>query len=142
MSDFAAKIAAFAWKAQEAQDRVLQGVVKEVGERLVERTPVDAGEARSNWQASVNTPQAVHTPDLDPSGQGAIADIARTARAAKMGDAVYVLNPAPHIKSLEDGHSKQAPAGMVAVTITEGRQIIDEVARKVAAGAGMGSGDQ
>ncbi|MCK6444415.1 hypothetical protein [Elstera cyanobacteriorum] len=137
---FADQIAAFTKKAAERQDRVLQGVVKEVGERLVERTPVDAGEARSNWQASVNSPVAIHTPDLDPTGAGAIADIGRVADRAKFGDAVYVLNAAPHIKSLEDGHSKQAPAGMVAVTVVEGRQIIDEVARKVAAGAGTGEG--
>lgn len=140
-SNFSASIAAFAKKAQGAQDRVLQGVVKEVGERLVQRTPVEFGEARANWQASINTPAATHTPDLDPSGQGAIADIGRTAERAKFGDAVYVLNAAPHIKSLEDGHSKQAPAGMVAVTVAEGRQIVEEVARKVAAGAGTGDGE-
>lgn len=139
---FSDQIAAFTKKAAERQDRVLQGVVKEVGERLVQRTPVDQGEARSNWQASVNSPVAIHTPDLDPTGAGAIADISRTARAAKFGDAVYVLNAAPHIKKLEDGHSKQAPTGMVAVTVAEGRQIIEEVARRVAAGAGTGSGEQ
>lgn len=137
---FADQIAAFTKKAAERQTQVLQGTVREVGERLVQRTPVDQGEARSNWQASVNSPVAIHTPDLDPTGAGAIADISRTAKAAKMGDAVYILNPAPHIKKLEDGHSKQAPAGMVAVTVVEGPSIVAEVARKVAAGTGTGEG--
>jgi hypothetical protein len=137
-SNFSASIAAFAKKATERQDAVLQGVVKEVGQRLVERTPVAAGEARSNWQSSVNTPAATHTPDLDPSGSATIAQIARVAERSKFGDAVYILNPAPHIKALEDGHSKQAPAGMVSVTISEGRQIVEEVARRVASGTGEG----
>jgi hypothetical protein len=137
-SNFSASIAAFAKKAQGAQDRVLQGVVKEVGERLVQRTPVAAGEARSNWQASINAPAATHTPDLDPTGAGSIADIARTAERAKFGDSVFVLNAAPHIKKLEDGYSKQAPVGMVSVTIAEGPSIVTEVARRVADGTGEG----
>lgn len=133
---FSDQLAAFAAKAKERQDQVLQGVVKEVGERLVERTPVESGAARAHWGASINTPIAEQTQQTDPSGAASIAEIDRVAERAKFGDIVFILNAAPHVKKLEDGYSDQAPVGMVAVTVAEGRQIVEDVARKVVEGRG------
>lgn len=112
MSTFARQIESFALKVNTATEKVIRAVVIELFSSVIADTPVDTGRARGNWQTRVNTPATDEINRLDPSGFKSMAE----ARAAnfKLGDVVYLTNNLPYINRLEfEGHSKQAPNGMV-----------------------------
>lgn len=88
--------------------KVLRGVVL--------KTPVDTGRARANWQLSINIPK---TDIKKTTNNTAIADGNRKLKTIKLGEDIYITNNLPYIGRLERGHSKQAPRGMVALTLAE-----------------------
>ena len=79
-------------------------------------TPVDTGWARANWLVNVGTPflAAIGSPDaVPPTGTG-VGSIA----AYKLGmGKVFISNNVPYITRLNEGWSKQAPAGFVQAAI-------------------------
>lgn len=106
---------------------------------IVKRTPVDTGRARSNWNVSKNivddtvrerTTQSVTLQDVPP---------------AKGDEPYYIANNLPYIKMLEyggysknsttgktvNGYSRQAPNGMVGVTVADAERLYDEAVRSV-----------
>ena len=88
--------------------KVLRGVVL--------KTPVDTGRAMANWQLSINIPK---TDVKKTTKNTAVADGNRTLKTIKLGEDIYITNNLPYIGRLERGHSKQAPRGMVALTLAE-----------------------
>lgn len=98
---------------------IFQKIALELDSRVVLGTPVDEGRARGNWFPSINTPSsAVDENSLDKSGAAAIARISATVGGAKLGDTIWLTNNLPYILPLENGHSKQAPVGMVDINLT------------------------
>tara|TARA_B100001250_G_C19678722_1_gene734865 strand:+ start:421 stop:822 length:402 start_codon:yes stop_codon:yes gene_type:complete len=91
--------------------KVLRGVVL--------KTPVDTGRARANWQLSINVPKTDVVNSKQKAGTKAITDGNRKLKLMKLGEDVYITNNLPYIGVLERGHSKQAPRGMVALTLAE-----------------------
>ena len=92
--------------------KVLEGVVK--------RTPVDTGHARGNWQTTVNstTEQELDTEDKD--GAETIGEGQLVLAGLEPFETIFIQNNVPYILELEEGTgSKQAPEGMVAVTLAE-----------------------
>ena len=89
-------------------------LIRESGEILYrsvfDRTPVNTGNAKSNWNCSINTPDLTcrGSADLDPGKASA------AFAGAKPGDTLYITNTTPYILELEKGHSSQAPDGMAA----------------------------
>ena len=85
---------------------------------LRERSPVLTGQFRANWLTSVGEPNLAVQ-----EGPGAgFASESAAALAVYPDDAwpaVYVQNNLPYANALEDGHSKKAPNGVVAVTVAE-----------------------
>jgi len=53
-----------------------------------------------------------------------------TVSKAKLGDSVYLVNNLPYAQKIEGGSSKQAPVGMVKVTVAEYQKIINEIINK------------
>lgn len=86
---------------------------------VVEKTPVDTGRARANWQVELNAVNAATTEDTDPGGGQALAAGLSALAQFRPGDTVYISNHLVYIVPLENGHSQQAPQGMVALTIAE-----------------------
>jgi hypothetical protein len=106
----------FAEKLVPDDARLMQRkIVLEALTRLIQKTPVDTGRARANWQVGI---------DADPSGQvdyqGQDALVAGLSVIAAMPlCTAYITNNVEYIERLEEGHSKQAPAGMLSVTLEE-----------------------
>ena len=87
--------------------------------RVQTKSPVDTGQFKSNWLASVGS--------LDPSthegaggafaakSSGAIASYA----AVDGWPVIYISNSLTYALRLENGYSLQAPSGMVALTVAE-----------------------
>jgi Tfp pilus assembly protein FimT len=87
--------------------------------RLIFRTPVLSGRARGNWQVSLGVRDDGVLEVTDPSGQPTIDKGTRPIMDLNKFDIIYIQNNLPYIKRLDDGYSKQAPAGIVAVTVAE-----------------------
>jgi hypothetical protein len=117
----------------EAMKRVAQtirAVAIVVDQKLVETTPVDTGRARANWQVSLNEPLSSQVPWSDETRKESsfIPPRSETALKAaagfKIDDTIFITNNLPYIRRLNDGYSKQAPAGFVESAIAVGKRII------------------
>lgn len=118
-------------KVKEQEEQFLQEVFIEMASRIVERTPVQSGRARGNWNASTNKEDVSTSTFTDPSGQSTIASIKNVAYRSDSKDDLYLANGLPYIGVLERGSSTQAPRGMVAITVEEVNQIARDVARRI-----------
>lgn len=89
---------------------------------IVQKSPVDTGRFRGNWNTSIGEANFATTETVDPSGAATISAAATTLGnydATEGFPAINISNGLPYAVPLEDGHSGQAPGGMVALTITE-----------------------
>jgi hypothetical protein len=112
-----------------AANKLACDVVRVIDRDLVEHTPVDVTEAVSNWQPGINTAPGFPLPAIVAGKHGstapqsreeAIAHVDRAVAAKRPGEAFYISNLAPHIGFLNDGSSKQEPAGFVERAIRRG----------------------
>lgn len=86
---------------------------------VVMRSPVDTGRFRGNWLVSTGSPNEGMSENTDPGGQATIALGASAITGLKQPEIVWLQNNLPYAQRLENGWSKQAPAGIVAVTFAE-----------------------
>ena len=88
------------------------------------------GRFRGNWQFSIDTPADGVLDQIDPSGNVSIAVLRTQVQSLTIGQTAYLVNNLPYAVPLEYGHSKQAPGGMVRITLARFQQIVDEAIRK------------
>ena len=84
---------------------------------VVEETPVDTGRARGGWQANPGFPINSEIDREDKSGRQTVEEGGRAIGRAQYGEDIYLTNNVEYIKALENGSSRQAPNGMIAVTV-------------------------
>jgi len=130
---FTSDIEKFVKKTGANADKVVRNVVLDIGKSLVMKTPVGdpkywkskppkgyvGGHARGNWQHSVGNRVIEEIDCIDKSGRKSIDRIQQSIPQSAAGLVHYVQNSVPYIKRLEEGHSRQAPHGMVALTEIE-----------------------
>ena len=115
-------------------NQFMRGVGLEMHSRLVLRTPVDEGRARANWNASVGSEDGSEDPSATSANVGAKSGVARgVIRETDFfrGGKLFLTNGVPYIKKLEEGSSKQAPQGMIAVTVAELRLFVERIAGRI-----------
>jgi len=91
------------------------------------------GRFRANWQASINAPiKGTIDTDKNPETNASKA-ISSVKSAAKKKGALsyYLMNNLPYAKRLEDGHSSQAPNGIVKLAAAEWKSIVRIVSKMV-----------
>jgi len=111
----------------EKVSAIQRAVFLEMGKRIIERTPVATGRARSGWNADVeefNT--EVSFPFAtnqfltgDEATQKAINSTLAATGKHKTGQDLTLSNNVEYITYLNNGSSKQAPAGMTDEVINE-----------------------
>lgn len=89
---------------------------------IIRRTPVDKGALRGNWQVGLGEIPNSPVDRLDKTGAQAIADAVTAAAKFKITGTLYFVNNLPYAPVVERGSSKQAPAGMVAVSVNDFRK--------------------
>jgi hypothetical protein len=100
--------------------KFVQTIALKVLQGVIEKTPVDTGLCRGNWQVTGSVPAAGTIENTDKSGGSTIAQGQRVITTVNpMKEVIWVSNNLPYTGALEDGHSKQAPAGMVLLTLEE-----------------------
>ncbi len=97
--------------------------------RIVLKTPVDTGRARGNWQLTQRSPAEDMVPETSANVSSSetppsaiLKEAEQTASGSQLGDDIWISNNLPYIEALEEGHSQQAPHGMVALSLAEAEQ--------------------
>lgn len=96
---------------------------------IVKKTPVDTGRARGNWNPSVGSPDLT----VDENATQPKAKDVSAFPQSKGDEPIYISNDLPYIRKLEfgeypnppkkdggktvNGYSRQAPHGMVGITV-------------------------
>lgn len=127
---FASEIQQFAEKTNRNINQVRRGVALDLFTQIIQRTPVDTGRARSNWQTTINTPASGNLSSFDRNGSNALSQAARIAATADGDDTIWLVNNLPYIIRLEYGYSDQAPQGMLRLSVQQFRAALrDQIAR-------------
>jgi hypothetical protein len=117
-TEFALDLKVFGKVTEEEALLIIRKITLELDQAVVLATPVDTGRARGNWYPSINAPStAVDFGASDKSGSQAISAAQGVIASMRLGDTVWLTNNLPYILPLENGHSKQAPQGMVDINL-------------------------
>lgn len=114
-------------------DTVIRKSTIELFGSVIKMTPVDTGRAKGNWQCSIGSPITSQTDRLDSAkldstnGSVAYADVVKTVKGT--GNIVWLSNNVPYIQRLEYGSSKQAPSGMVRLSVQRFGSIFADAAK-------------
>lgn len=126
MADFGNQVRAIAEKHKIRVETVVRKTVIDMGSRMIEQSPVDTGRFKSNWQFGQGS---INRDTGNAPGFDAAAAIRNSIATAPMGGHWYITNSLPYASRLEHGWSRQAPAGMVRITIAEFKQHFDNAVR-------------
>ena len=98
-------------------------IALELHNSIVEKTPVDTGRARASWMIQLDSPsEAVPPPGEYGRDNGRTREQQRVLKQLKDEDPyheIWISSNLEYIEFLENGSSKQAPVGMVAVSLAE-----------------------
>ncbi len=126
---FELQLRAFAEKAKSNADLVVRKCVLDVGAELISRSPVATGRFRSNWFYALDRSYTGVTQDTGVDG---VRDLGSMPGKA-IGHVHTITNNVPYALRLEDGYSKQAPNGMVGLTVQRWQSIVSAAAAEVRA---------
>ena len=118
-------------QAKFEMKRRLLGAVRQVAfeiqEKIVMRTPIDTGRAKASWRLNPNVADPSFEPDLTGDGEELLfpsqALIVAKTQQQKIPfgtKRIVISNNLHYIEKLENGGSRQAPVGMVAITVHKG----------------------
>lgn len=99
-------------------------IVLEALRRLAFRTPVDTGRARGNWQVTIGSPAQQALATWDKTGDEVVTRGVAAISLLPPGQVVWITNNVEYIEFLEEGSSKQAPNGMLRITVEELRSLL------------------
>ena len=117
-------------------------IALELFRRVILKTPVDLGGARSNWQASLGSPETGTVDATDKQVGPTFRKVVSATKGFNVGDTIYLANNLPYIRKLEEGgypdgpkivggFSRKAPTGMVALTVQEFAAIVNQIGIEV-----------
>ena len=113
--------------------------------QVVQKTPVDTGRARGNWQVSVGG-AAKGIVEGEKSEEQVLQEIIEVIYEARIKQGFFLTNNLPYIQKLEyggypnpaktgekliAGFSKQAPAGMVRISMAQIEKDLNEIIEDV-----------
>ena len=144
---FALDIRAFATKAKEASNTVTREAVGVIIAEVDRRSPVGdpsywkspappgykPGLFRGNWQLGVDSEPLAQIGRIDPRGAEARAENLAAIPKEAFGHIYFLTNNVPYANRLENGWSRQAPIGVVGLTVLRWEGIVTEAAAKVLA---------
>jgi len=135
LKKFEADLEKFAIKTNIDIQTVLDKVTIDLFRDIIERTPVDTGYARANWNLNPTVPDTTINPAKAPKKGEKIDYNAINANQEKRiskAEKYYITNSLPYIIALEEGHSKQSGKGhMVKRSIAKAQQSITDLIRAI-----------
>lgn len=128
MSKFSLDIGAWAKKQKQYVDVTIQQTCFNLFSRIIYASPVDTGLFRGNWQVTTNYIPEGELNVFDKTCSIAIGQLNEKVPTFKAGQRIYLTNNLPYARMLEYGHSKQAPNGMIRVTLLSFKAIVNDSA--------------
>lgn len=143
---FSLDLSKFVAKAKGNAAAVVAKCVIDIGEAVVARTPVGdpstwavaappgyvGGRARGSWQYGFNAPNPSDPGTIDGSGGSANARVVAGVSANQAPGVHYITSTVPYMRRLEyEAWSKQAPEGMVRITVLEFKDFVERNTREV-----------
>lgn len=139
---FAADISKFIQRTDAKVAKVVREVVIEIGTGVVLMSPVGqpalwkspapkgyvGGHFRANWQYGFGSYPENEVADIDASGRVSIDRVKAGVQAAPVAGVHYIVNNLPYAEALENGHSTQAPEGMVGKTVLRFEGVVKRAA--------------
>lgn len=142
--DFSLDLTKFAEKAKGNIDKVVRKVVLDLGEKVVERSPVGdplhwktkypppgyvGGRFRANWQHGIGV---MPTTTFNTTDNVSMERIQSTLAQGTGPNIHWLVNNVEYSIALENGHSwRQAPQGIVKLTVLEFPGIVSNAAAEV-----------
>lgn len=137
---FALDLQRFAEKVKARADEAVGGLVIAFANKIDERSPVgDAvywkspppkgyvgGRFRGNWQLGISSMPGGVLNRVDPTGGRVRAEIQAVVPEDAAGKVYYLVNNVPYAQRLENGWSRQAPTGVVAITVSEFQTLVND----------------
>lgn len=123
---FSVDLSRWVAKAHGNVDKVVRQTLVLASQGIMQRSPVDTGRFRANWQFAVNAPDVTTSWRVDPSGAITMARLQGQIASINAGPTFYLTNSLPYAYRLEKGWSSQAPNGMVSVTLAGLQAAVNE----------------
>lgn len=126
---FATEMREITLKANGAVDKTVRAATIALFREVIQRTPVDTGRLRGNWQTTTGSPAYGIAERFDKTGAVAFGEA--LAKIGGAGSITYLTNNLPYAQRIEyDGWSHtKAPAGMVRVSFARIESIVEAAAR-------------
>lgn len=139
---FEASLDAFVGATRGELDELVRQVGFTVAENVIvggaysPGTPVDVGFARNSWAVGLNEIPAPRQAPENSSPEQPVAvtsdaDAAAVIAQARLGDTIILASNCAYMEPLEEGHSQQAPNGMIKLAVQAGQLIVDDEARRL-----------
>jgi hypothetical protein len=100
-------------------DIVVRKTALELQASMVLKSPVDTGRFRGNWQCGIGGVDTGTASGEDKTGAGSIGRTTTALAGWRPGLTIWLTNSLPYSRRLEHGWSRQAPQGMVKLTVVE-----------------------
>lgn len=131
LDDFATRMSRLSVQVEGNVEQAVKDCAKAVARTAINATPVDTGRARSNWTVELDQAFSRLFPAHVPGEKGSTGEANAEAAINQANEAierfditvnrsVHISNSLPYIGALNDGHSRQAPAGFVEDAVMEG----------------------
>ena len=102
---------------------VIEWEARKAAGKTKAKSPADGyvgGRFRANWNPSISLPDMTTTEEVDPSGSKTKSRIDAVVGGYKLSEtSVFLTNNLDYAQALEEGHSGQAPVGMVRLSVIE-----------------------
>jgi len=124
-------------KTKDKTNLFIRKLVLDLDRRVILKSPVDTGRFKANWQIGYGTPDIETVETLDKSGSLTMAKHqAEVSSKILAGSIIYITNSLPYAYRLEYGDngipwSKQAPQGMVRITLAELNSAVQAIGAEV-----------
>lgn len=123
--------AAIMKRAGDKADLVVKKVAMDIAAQLVNRSPVDTGRFRANWRVGMGAPNMATSTSTDKAGSSTVMAMTGAIDSYTTGQTIWLTNSLPYAQRLENGWSKQAPSGMVRLTILSWRRAVSNAVRNL-----------
>lgn len=119
---FHKQVIEFSTSVKKNIDKAYEEIAIELYRRIQEKTPIDTGRAKANWNISKGAPDTTVTTDVVPKK-------ANLGHVRADMDTIYIANYLHYVYALEFGHSGQAPSGMVVISMQEMQRWVESKLR-------------
>jgi hypothetical protein len=122
MADFNLDLASIADELQADYNTLVRRFTFGVYSRVIRKSPVDTGRFRGNWIISIGKPIGVSFPEqFNKNASVFVNNNPSTIESFDMQrqDLLLIKKKSPYAEKLKRGHSKQAPQGMLDISIRE-----------------------